>query len=278
MRSDSGLLVGWPTLVIGLTVLTLASLGTLVVIVGIKDVDILSTVALALAVLSFAAQLIVTMAQSQQTSQVKTETLSALAEMRATTESLLSNQRHQFDTVLKAALSQAIPAAVQDLQLGEEGTDGDSSSDRQQELVTALQNRIEQSLARPATVDATMFDFRAQPQRRRARYDKLYEWPSREDGLKAQEILRSLEPREIARFGDIVSDWPVSIRGDGGVVRNPRGRSLEQATKALIEAGLLTADHPDGESGRRIYQLTDLGVAVAQLLWARGEPPEWLAS
>jgi len=75
------------TVILG--VISLASLGTLAVITSVKNVDELSTVALALAVVSFAAQLIVTLAQGQTSAQVNRETMAALTEMRATTNSLL---------------------------------------------------------------------------------------------------------------------------------------------------------------------------------------------
>jgi hypothetical protein len=127
-RQKPGLRLPWGIVTTVLAIVALASLGTLAVVAGIKDADALATVALALAVLSFGAQLVVTLVQGQQASQVNSETKAALAEMRATTASLLANQRDQFDKVLRAALRQAIPAAVQEVQ--GEGTDdsGDPAS------------------------------------------------------------------------------------------------------------------------------------------------------
>lgn len=59
-----GFKVPWGALSIGLAAIAIAYLGTLVVIASAQNIDALSTVALALAVLAFAAQLIVSLAQA----------------------------------------------------------------------------------------------------------------------------------------------------------------------------------------------------------------------
>lgn len=146
--SGEGLNVPWSGLSIALAIVALASLGTLAVTTSVKNVDTLSTVALALAVLAFAAQLIVTMAQGHQSAQVNADTEAALTEMRATTSSLLTNQRDQFNSVLKALLRQAIPAAVQDVAAIEEGSEIEpgarikEDAERAAELESALQKRV----------------------------------------------------------------------------------------------------------------------------------------
>ncbi|MGY4900428.1 hypothetical protein ACWEEK_33255 [Micromonospora aurantiaca (nom. illeg.)] len=116
-----GLQVPWSWLSLGLLTVTIMSLGTLSVVVGIKDVDILSTIALALAVLAFAAQLIVSLAQAQgsaqqltQTERVNSETRSALAEVKSTANALLTNQSDQFNQVLSALLRSATEDAVRE--------------------------------------------------------------------------------------------------------------------------------------------------------------------
>ncbi|WP_146766759.1 hypothetical protein [Micromonospora noduli] len=82
----------------------------------------LSTIALALAVLAFAAQLIVSLAQAQgsaqqltQTERVNSETQSALAEVRSTANALLTNQSDQFNKVLSALLRSATEDAVREV-------------------------------------------------------------------------------------------------------------------------------------------------------------------
>lgn len=109
--TSRGLRVPWSGLAVALSAIAIACLGALVVVASVKDIDALSTVALALAVLAFAAQLIVSLAQAATGAQqiarserVNADTQAALAEIRATSQSLLSNQKELFSHVLKAAL------------------------------------------------------------------------------------------------------------------------------------------------------------------------------
>ncbi|MEU7570495.1 hypothetical protein [Micromonospora sp. NPDC049240] len=119
-----------------------ASLGTLAVIVSIKDVDVLSTIALALAVLAFAAQLIVSLAQAQgsaqqlsQTERINSQTQSTLAEVRSTAHALLTNQSDQFNKVLAAALRTVTESAVREVA---EATGDTNASDGSTNQLRAL--------------------------------------------------------------------------------------------------------------------------------------------
>jgi hypothetical protein len=147
----SGPTIRWGQLTIGLAIFSAACLGTLVVVVSIKEVDVLSTVALALAVLAFAAQLIVSLAQSQAAAQqlaeverVNSETKAALAEIRATSHSLLSTQTSQFDKVLGVALRSVVPEALAEA-AGEPGNGNKpiDAEDLVNRIVSSLPSAIE---------------------------------------------------------------------------------------------------------------------------------------
>src|SRR4051794_30757419 len=95
--------VSWRAVAIGLLLLVVAVLATLAVVVSIHDVDLLSTVALALAILAFAAQLLVSLLQSNAqaaqlsaTERVNNETRALLSEISARSEALLTNQAGMF--------------------------------------------------------------------------------------------------------------------------------------------------------------------------------------
>lgn len=146
-----GLVVGWAALSLGLAVIATASLGTLITVVSIKDVDVLSTVALALAVVAFAAQLIVSLAQAQtaaqqlaQAERINSQTQTTLVEVRTTSQALLTNQTDQFDKVLGAALRAAIPEAVREV-TDQDGGDTPSSVDLEA-LAERLESRLSQVL------------------------------------------------------------------------------------------------------------------------------------
>jgi hypothetical protein len=292
-----GFRVRWGVLSTIFGVITLTSLGALVVVTSVKDVDTLSVVALSLAVLSFVAQLIVTMAQAQQSSQVSSETMGALAEMRATTTSLLTNQREQFDAVLKFAFQQAIPAVAQDIarsEAAESGTDAQSeeTGERASEVAKVLQTSLEEVLSnwQPAT-SRSLFTSRfsgpppstsSVSERGRARRewrDLISNFPTREEGEPAVQVLRGLKPRTLARFGSLTDDIGDRGRPDQSV-SYPRAVDQTAPSKSmrqLIDAGLVeeVSAPPPGETGPAVYRMTPRGVIAARLIRGQGEPPDW---
>lgn len=92
--------IGWGILTVCLSIFSVACLGSLVVVATVKNADALSTVALALAVISFAAQLIVPLVQGHSTAQLNAETQAALTGIRTAADSLLTKQSGQFETML----------------------------------------------------------------------------------------------------------------------------------------------------------------------------------
>lgn len=117
-----------------LLVITVSSLATLVVVTTITKVDTLSTVALALAVLSFAAQLIVTLAQGQtaanqtrDTFRVNAETRAVLAKIQTSTDRLIDIQASQFQQLLDRVITpDAVSSAIESA-----SEDGDVAGDSQ---------------------------------------------------------------------------------------------------------------------------------------------------
>lgn len=275
--------IPWPALSIGLAIVALVSLGTLVVIVSVKNVDILSTVALALAILSFAAQLIVSMLQTESSAKLNGSTESALAEMRATTESLLTNQRDQFDLVLGAALK-AIPAAVDDVVGSSENSDdangdGDATSggeSQQSEFEQSLSKHMREYLERPLL----------QPTRgpRNARTtlpSDLELYPTKEAGKVGLAKLRNLAPE----FVPALVSMATKIRAAEKAGRPPVAfykisKSSEPGPthQALVDAGLVERNIVEGDSGssRVQYSLTEDGRTIARLFLPQQPKPKWL--
>lgn len=64
LPASQGLKVPWNGLAVALSAVAISCLGALIVVASVKDVDVLSTVALALAVLAFAAQLVISLGQA----------------------------------------------------------------------------------------------------------------------------------------------------------------------------------------------------------------------
>jgi hypothetical protein len=288
----SGPTIGWGWLTTGLAVFSAACLATLIVVVAVKNIDILSTVALALAVLAFSAQLIVTMAQSQQFGQLNADTKSALTEMRATTSSLLTNQREQFDRVLKYALRQAVPAAVEDVASAEDEQPSTDRGERAAELETALETRLDEVLKQLRTssslqpdvnqrLSLTNVDSPNRARRLREWRALMAEYPSRPEGEPVVEILRQLPTQAISMLARIADDAgkSSSIKRTVPYRTSPTNPSMPGIDR-LLETGLVEAvavdEAPDGQRISR-YRLTPTGIIAARLLQGQGQLPDWAA-
>lgn len=147
--SSPGFKVPWGALSIGLAAIAIASLGTLVVIASVQNIDALSTVALALAVLAFAAQLIVSLAQASagaqqiaQAERINAATQSALADLRATSQSQLANQKELFTQVLRAAL----PAVAQEISEDAAAADGSPGEPNVADIEALLESALNRAL------------------------------------------------------------------------------------------------------------------------------------
>lgn len=147
--------------------LTIAALGTLVV-VTMTESEALSTVALVLAILSFAAQLIVTASQSaasneqyRQMTRLYEQSNSVLEKIRSQSDALLVNQKDQFNKVLDHVLTPSvIRSAVGDLAGDDEGvglspdTDdneqGSSEAFSAEHVARVLREEVSKALASPS--------------------------------------------------------------------------------------------------------------------------------
>lgn len=118
-ETDDALVLPWRKFSVGLGLVLVATLVTLVVVVTVRDVEVLSTVALALAVLAFGAQLVTSLIQGQaagdqqaQAERINTETRALLASIDAATTGLRGTVERQFDSLLTHVVSSAVPDAL----------------------------------------------------------------------------------------------------------------------------------------------------------------------
>lgn len=281
-----GLLVPWGWVSIILATLTAASVGTLVTVVAITDADTLSTVALALAVLAFAAQLIITLVDGHQSSQVNAETRSILAEMKATTAAVLTNQNDQFNVVLKA-LVRVVPKAVQDLQdsTPESQDDVAASPEGSKELIKAITEGLAYELkANVPTpgVAAPVPGGVERAQQRKQIAKRLSKTPDRKVGEPIVELLNEMPPKELARLYRFARDVVAQGRPHARIrYRRAPGVGPNPLVRALVEKGLVrTVAEPDLQTGGPvIYELTSSGWVAATLLRMPSESlPDWAAS
>jgi len=289
-KSRTGLVVPWGWLSLILAIVAIASLGTVAVIAKKQNADSLSTIALALAILSFSAQLIVTLAQAYngtlqiaQAGQVNADTRSSLAEIRATSNALLSNQREQFTEVLRAALNTAVSAAVEDVA---PSSDAESYEDSEQiesssrDLEERLFVRLNEALAKSGSAPAVF-----NPPAARTPspiYQQIRTYPNEERGREALEALNEMSPAMAATFSRNAT--LIRDRARNGqppnVTVTPQGPNVdpESLTGRLERLGVFRiTEIPSGTGNRRFsIELTDLGIRVASLFLGAPPRPDWM--
>jgi len=276
----TGLVLPWRLVALTLTLVSVAALAALTVVAAVKSADTLATVALALAVLSFAAQLTVSLVQAQaqahqlsEVERVNTESRAALAEIRSTVTALLTNQRDQFDRVLEYALRDAVQEAAESV----------DAASAQSIDIDVIERRIRQSLD-DALATRPVPPTSAQPvsANRYAEFaDLLSSFPAEQEAQEAIETLRAMGPwqaqnfrRRAERLRSRVSRGfapflTMSLRLDEPVA---------PGTEADVDMGLITMTRisADGERVQYRVELTELGMMVARLMLGQGEIPVWL--
>ena len=111
--------VKWSAVALVSTIVAVGSLVALVIVAATNGSEVLATVALALAILSFVVQLAATAFQAHETSsanvraeQLNNQTLALLRSIETASAHLRETVAGQFDRVLTAALASAVPGAV----------------------------------------------------------------------------------------------------------------------------------------------------------------------
>jgi hypothetical protein len=285
-ESQFGFTIRWGALTISLLIVTIVSLGTLVTVVSIKDVDTLSVVALALAVLAFAAQLIVSLTQASagaqqvaQTERINADTQSLLSEIRATAESLLTNQKDIFTRVLRAALPEVAR------EISDETSEGASigASIDAEELEARLVRAVDRGLQNLSTAPRrTVAD---EEVLKNGRLATLYKYPTHGDDSRYMEKFRSLSPEAAVRLTHITKT--ITRRFEQG--QGPVGTIIIRAEKGapddiveLVTKQLITTRPPLSEldSATRMgtgdtsrlhlrVELTQTGMEVMSLTFGR---------
>lgn len=137
--TPSTLKMSWRSIAAAEGVLLVSAVATLVIVVAVKGVDALSTVALALAIIAFASQLVIAIAQLQmsnvqttQAEELHAKNVALLTDIRAATGGIETTVAGQFEYVLRHALGET---------LRESG--GDVAAVVEPEFIPRLQKKVE---------------------------------------------------------------------------------------------------------------------------------------
>jgi hypothetical protein len=264
---DSDMKLPWRSAALGCLVIAVSCVAALAVIASLKNADVLATVALALAVLAFAAQLVIAIAQGQsanqqllQSERVNTETQRLLSEIRSGSNELTLTVRQQFDFVLRHALGSAVPRAVK-----EAGLDS-----LQPNEIHRLESALGASFAVPG------LGYSIAPSSASEALDYLQTIPTEQEVGNAPEIVLSLTPLEVIALQKIAQSEVRQLR-----LGTPVGVSIGESavgSRALIKRGLIAEiPSPNSNDNRTWVRLTQGGREIARLILVDGIPP-WLAA
>ena len=294
LGSETYMRVTWRAVSTSLTLLLVSLIATLAVVVSIHDVDLLSTIALALAILAFAAQLMVSLfqsnAQAQQlsaTERVNNETRALLSDISARSEALLANQSGMFNKVLEYAMrireavaDAATEAGLEDETSGEEGPEAyerfrdlveDNLEEIRRELLADQRTQIASLRGSQRELRPEMVKFQ---ERNRAWAARVSSFPDEDEGRKAFRLLARLSPQQrnvLIRRGteDMMRAKRGSVPGNMVPWPNPD-------LQPLVDLGLMRVHERGNRDGRTMIRWTEDGVGVLRLVLPGGEVPVWL--
>jgi hypothetical protein len=279
-ESDSNVEIPWLWVAAGSSTISLGALTTLVIIASVQKVDTLSTVALALAVIAFTAQLglalwqgLLAQAQAVQAERFNSETKAILAELRTSARHLSRTQSGQFDRLLESVLT-VVPAAVQTVTFGGARKDV-PPSELARDITTAIKRAAVAEIQQVEAGEKSRG--RAEQGIHESLMDFYNTYPEEKKGRELVTKLRSLDPLLAAFLGEIAADEISRIRfglplpfriAEGGVL-----------TEALVKAGIAVYCDPpttvDTDDCRWVV-LTEYGRDLIRVVVAPAPSPPWL--
>ncbi len=262
--------IRWMSIAIAAVIVALASLTVLAVVASIRDADVLSVVALALAILAFVVQIIVYIVQSAsatrqevQMTEIYGRTLKALNAIEEKSEGTRRTVTTISDRLLDAAIGKAIPESQASGLPVTSPALAEDVSKRVREIVKqaeAQDGDVAMRRRREARVRAT-----------RSRVDEtMRELPPIESVGKVIPVLKGLGGAELRIIRDLGEDQTRN-GGTSSHFVGPGLRSVNPfAAPDLVAAGLIVRRKVPW-SQEPVFQLTDLGKDAARILMSSDE-------
>lgn len=270
MEAAHGLTIPWPRVGIASIVIAVAACGALVIVTAVQDSEVLSTVALSLAILAFVIQILIFLAQSSANARaaeyiqgVNTETRAALSELRASSEGTQAALNDQFDKLLDRVLL-ATKESVAEVE--EEYLTQGSLDDLRARLISDVREAVQSS--RPVVTERRVPSENSPHEEtlRRARTLPSVRMADRlaEDGLAD---LSPAAARQLARFAlDVTNSAEIEV---------PEGLPASLSTPAtaeLLEKGVLRPRGTPNDGDEVFMRLSPKGKAAARFVTSI-EPP-----
>ncbi|MEV4050420.1 hypothetical protein AB0J55_04465 [Amycolatopsis sp. NPDC049688] len=274
--SDGRLLLKWKTVGIVGSLSGIGCLGVLITVVSIKDIDTLSTVALVLAILAFAIQIMIFIAQtsaateqSRSTLEINSETKSILSELRTRTQATNDVLNLQFNKLLDKMLfvTQESEQNASDDAANSSGEGFEVYLQEMRSALIELKKDVNNSSRARFRSDEEVYDVSAEERAYRRRLLDVRQWPNR----KLEEDLRAGGLADLTEEGaGLLDQYASAYLRDGARVKvhfvlDPNSGAVAELLKADV-ISLLTSGAKGG-----VYGLTRKGQFAVRLVIA--DPP-----
>ena len=240
---------------------TVAALTTLVIVVAIRDADLLSVVALALAIIAFSAQLIIYIVQAADSAAATRQTL----ELHAQLAGLLAELRERTGTTQKsmdAINSQLLGAIIGKFQASSSSIETGNLAEQVAETyaeVSRGQRNPYDAPAEPAMFPPPLPTGKAQTLHR-----VMAAWPSEAEIGEISEELNEMSAAEVNTLYQYAMDMFQSTKSSARF-----GPGLSGPADAEARLHGLVEKVP----GWDVYALNDEGMRLGRIFTALGTPP-----
>lgn len=260
---DHNLQIKWRTVAVSSLIVVGALAVLLAVVASIRDVDVLSTIALGLAVIAFVVQIVVYIAQADsasrqqiQAAEINSRTIAALSTIEEKAEGTRSTVDRLHDRLLEAALRKAVPEAV--------ATEATPGSEEFNETVSRMVRDIITS------ADSANVPIQQQtPQERVSTEDPtMLVLPNDEQLTAAVTAMKGLTGSQLSSLRRLARDQAATGGGDHSSI-GPGLRTVNPyVVKELFDRGLIVRRKVRWVSAP-VFQLTDLGKDAGRVLLAK---------
>lgn len=244
---------------------TVAALTTLVIVVAIREADLLSVVALALAIVAFSAQLIIYVVQTAESAAVSRRSLELhvqLSELLSELRERTGNTQRSVDSINSRLLEAVIGKT-------ESSSEVSSPSEFAARVAQTYVKASRTSTPSPATVTSSPADGRIFPEPMRDseaepihRY--MSTWPSAEEVDEIEATLRAMSTRQLASLSGLADDLWRSTRPGATL-----GAGLPEGVK-FTQPGIT-----EKVNGWKLRTLGPEGRRLGRVFTARGNAPAW---
>jgi hypothetical protein len=260
------------------SLLAAASITALIVVASLEDASALASTAIALAIITFIVQLIVYVAQAEQTRRENELTQSLHAELRSSLADLTARAQGTEatvasinDKVLDKALQLTGSSKLENLPPG-----------FTRDLAQNVAELLAQPIARPNTQDPGRGDFQTEfppkswgPEEDLRVLGLLTSWPSDSNEVhELRKLVEGLTDTEALALSAFARDEE-SFRNPGNSIA-PSLATVHEYAQGLYDRGLV-ADVGDTAYGKELAALTEAGRKAARVFTAPGNPPEEIA-